>query len=109
MTDDVELIVIFGVLHLVALSLGVLMFVMFLRTDSSDPQGGPEEEEGGGGNDRVSAGPKTSPPGGIPLPHAEPGRRRLRTHERLGDSRDRPARRRVAEPAAPARRRVPQR
>lgn len=109
MTPDEELIVIFGVLHLVALGLGVLMFVMFLRTESSDPQHGPEEDDGGGGgNDRVSAGPKTSPSGGIPLPDAQPARRRLRSHERLRDSRARPSRRQAPEPE-PARRHVRQR
>jgi hypothetical protein len=110
MSPDEELVVIFGALHLVALALGVLMFVLFLRSDSTDSQQGPEEDDGGGGggSDRISDRPKTSPSGGVPLPDAEPAPVRLRGHERLRDLRPRPDRRRVVEPA-PARRRVPQR
>jgi len=99
---------IFGALHLVALALGVLLFVMFLRSDTQDE--GPEEDEGGGGggSDRISGAPKTSPSGGIPLPDAEPAPVRLRGHEKLADLLPRPERRRVSEPAR-APRRVPQR
>ena len=101
---------IFGALHLVALALGVLMFVLFLRSDSTDGRQGPEDDDsgGGGGSDRITDRPKTSPSGGVPLPDAEPAPVRLRGHERLRDLLARPDRRRVAEPA-PARRRVPQR
>ena len=101
---------IFGSLHLVALAMGVLLFVMFLRSDTQDGGDGPEEDEGGGGggSDRISDTPKTSPSGGIPLPDADPAPVRLRGHERLSDLRPRPERRRVAEPG-PAPRRVPQR
>jgi hypothetical protein len=109
MSPDEELVVIFGALHLVALALGVLMFVLFLRSDSTDSQQGPEEDDGGGGgSDRITDRPKTSPSGGVPLPDAEPAPVRLRGHERLRDLTRRPERRRVVEPA-PARRRVPQR
>ena len=92
---------IFGALHLVALALGVLLFVMFLRSDATDGSDGPEEDEGGGGggSDRISGAPKTSPSGGIPLPDAEPAPTRLRGHEKLSDLRRRPERRRVTEPA----------
>ena len=91
---------IFGALHLVALALGVLLFVMFLRSDTTDGGEGPEEDEGGGGggSDRISGTPKTSPSGGLPLPDAEPAPVRLRGHERLADLRHRPDRRRVVEP-----------
>ena len=110
MSSDEELMLIFGALHLVALALGVLLFVMFLRSDASDGGDGPEEDEGGGGggSDRISRPPKTSPSGGIPLPDAEPAPVRLRGHEKLSDLRPRPERRRVTEPARTPRR-VPQR
>ena len=100
---------IFGALHVVALAMGALLFVMFLRSDPIDGHGDSEEDEGGGGgSDRISDLPKTSPPGGIPLPDAEPAPVRLRGHERLADLRPHRERRRVAEPS-PAPRRVPQR
>jgi hypothetical protein len=107
MSPDEELMLIFGTLHLVALALGAVLFVMFLRSDSADGREPPDEDEGGGGggSDRISDTPKTSPSGGIPLPDAEPAPVRLRGHERLADLLPRPERRRVAEPG-PARRRV---
>ncbi|MGH2967447.1 MAG: hypothetical protein ACRDK0_00060, partial [Solirubrobacteraceae bacterium] len=63
MSPDEELLLIFGALHLVALALGVLMFVLFLRSDTADGREPPEEDEGGGGggSDRISGTPKTSP------------------------------------------------
>jgi hypothetical protein len=108
MSPDEELMVIFGGLHLVALALGVLLFVLFLRSDTIDGRDGSEEDDsGGGGSDRISDRPKVSPSGGIPLPDAEPAPTRLRGHERLSDLRPRRDRRRVVEPAVnPSRRRV---
>jgi hypothetical protein len=108
MSADEQLVLIFGGLHLVALILGVLLFVLFLRSDSLDGGSDPEEGEGGGGggSDRIHDRPKTSPSGGIPLPDAEPAPVRLRGPGRLADLLPSPDRRRVAEPAAPARRRV---
>ncbi len=98
---------IFGALHLVALGLGAILFVMFLRSDSTDGRNPPEEDDGGGGgNDRVTDKPKISPSGGIPLPDAFQSSTRLRSHERLRDAYRQRERRRVAEPAQPARRRV---
>ena len=62
MTPDEELMVIFGALHLVALVLGAVLFVMFLRSDAGSRFKGPEEDDGGGGgNDRIGGGPKSSP------------------------------------------------
>jgi hypothetical protein len=106
MSPDEELMLIFGALHLVALALGVLLFVMFLRADAGNEHEPPEEDEGGGGggSDRISDTPKTSPSGGIPLPDAEPAPVRLRGHERLADLRPRPERRRVTEPQRTPRR-----
>jgi len=99
---------IFGTLHLIALVLGVVLFAMFLRSGSGSDRRPPEDDDtgGGGGNDRISDGPKISPSGGIPLPDAEQSAVRLRTHGTLRDAIRRPDRRRVAEPAEPARRRV---
>ena len=105
MSPDEELLLIFGTLHLVALALGVLLFVLFLRSDTMEGRDPPEEDEGGGGgSDRISGTPKTSPSGGIPLPDAEPAPVRLRGHERLADLRPRTDRRRVAEPDTAPRR-----
>ncbi len=100
MSPDAELMLIFGVLHLFAVALGALLFVMFLRSDTTT-QWRPEDDEdgGGGGNDRVTRRPKSSPPGGLPLPDAVPPRVRLRSHERLRDVQPRPARRPAREPA----------
>ena len=99
---------IFGVLHLVALVLGVVLFVMFVRADRNSRSGPHDDDDsgGGGGNDRIGGKPKDSPPGGIPLPDASPAPFRLRGTERLRDLRGRPGRRRVVEPARPSRRRV---
>lgn len=106
MQPNEELMLIFGALHLVALALGVVLFVMFLRADTTSSWQPPDDDDpGGGGNDRISDPPKPSPPGGIPLPDADQPRSRLRPpHERLRDGRERPRRRPVREP-----RRTPQR
>jgi hypothetical protein len=109
MSPDAELMLIFGVLHLIAIVLGALLFVMFLRSESTDRWEPPEDDEGGGGgNDRVSAGPKRSPSGGMPLlPDAVAPLVRLRSHDRLADLRPKRDRRPTREPAPhrrPARR-----
>jgi hypothetical protein len=86
-TPDQELMLIFGALHLVAIMLGALLFWMFLRTDTSrDQRPSDEDEGGGGGNDRVRERPKSPPPGGLPLPDAQPSRARLRAPGRLADA-----------------------
>jgi hypothetical protein len=106
-TPDEELMVIFGALHLVALVLGLVLFVMFLRSEAGYGRRPPEDDDGGGGgNDRLGKGPKGSPSGGIPLPDADPAPVRLRGHEKLADVRPRRERRPVREPARPGRRRV---
>src|SRR3954470_23612680 len=107
MSPDAELLVIFGVLHLVALLLGGALFLMFLRSDGASTWTPDDEDDsGGGGNDRVSDKPKTSPSGGIPLPFAVQSDKRLRSgHDKLAD----PGRRRVRtrKPIEPARPRAP--
>ena len=90
MSPDAELMLIFGTLHLIAVALGVGLFVLFLRSESQQGFKPPDEDDGGGGNDRVPGRPKTSPSGGVPLPDAVPPKVRLRSHERLADLRPRP-------------------
>ena len=46
MTPDEELMVIFGALHVIALALGVVLFMMFLRSDSTSSWKPPEDDEG---------------------------------------------------------------
>jgi hypothetical protein len=102
--------VIFGALHIIALALGVVLFMMFLRSDSTTSWKPPEDDEGGGGggNDRLpSSTPKPKPTGGVPLPDADPARARLRGHEKLRDARPRPLRR-EPHPPSPHRRPVRQ-
>jgi hypothetical protein len=102
MSPDEELMLIFGVLHLVALGLGVVLFVMFLRSEAGSDNPPPDDDDpgSGGGNDRIWDRPKTSPSGGIPLPDANPADARLRSHgDRLRDAYRTRERRRVAEPA----------
>src|SRR3954463_13059432 len=103
MSPDAELLVIFGVLHLVALVLGGALFLMFLRSDSASSWTPDDEDDsGGGGNDRITDKPKTSPSGGIPLPFGvQPARRRRSGHDKLAAPSRRHVRRRV--PAEPAR------
>src|SRR3954462_3951728 len=93
MSPDSELLVIFGVLHFVALALGGVLFVMFLRSDgaSSWPQDD-EDDGGGGGNRPTSDRPKTPPSGGTPFPSAVQSNPRLRSGP---DKRADPSRRRV--------------
>jgi hypothetical protein len=104
MSPDEELIVIFGALHLIALALGAILFIMFLRAETADGFPPPEDEEGGGGgggNDRISPSPQTSPSGGVPLLDADQSDTRLRSHgERLSSRRER---RTVRHPAQPRR------
>ncbi len=102
MSPDAELMLIFGTLHLIAVALGALLFVMFLRSEATKPWQPPDEDEGGGGggNDRLpQRPPASSPPGGLPLPDAVPPTVRLRSHERLRDLTPRPLRRPAREPA----------
>jgi hypothetical protein len=107
MSPDAELLVIFGVLHLVALVLGGALFLMFLRSDDASSWSGEDEDDsGGGGNDRITDKPKTSPNGGIPLPFAVQSDKRLRgAHDKLVDPGRRQVRtRKTLEPARPRRR-----
>src|SRR4029078_12290496 len=106
MSPDAELLVIFGVLHLVALVLGGAAFLMFLRSDGGSSWSGDDEGDfAGGGNSRISDKPRTSPSGGIPLPFAVQSDKRLRSgHDKLADPSRRHVRRRTpAEHSRPTR------
>jgi hypothetical protein len=103
-TPDQELMLIFGALHLIALGLGGVLFVMFLRSESADEYEPPSDEDegsdggGGGGNDRLPRPARPRPGGGIPLPDAVPARQRLRGHGKLSDAHAGRARRQVHGP-----------
>jgi hypothetical protein len=79
---------IFGALHLVALAFGAVLFLMLLRSQTTDAWRPPPEDEddgGGGGNDRRRR-PTPPSPGGIGLPaEASPARVRLREHGKLAE------------------------
>jgi hypothetical protein len=101
MSPDAELMLIFGTLHLIAVALGAFLFVMFLRSETTKPWKPPEDDDGGGGgNDRLpTRPPRSSPPGGLPLPDAVQPTIRLRSHERLRDLTPSRSRRPAREPA----------
>jgi hypothetical protein len=101
MVSDAELVLLFTVLHVIALAVVTVLLVMFLRSDTTRMWSPPEEGEGGdgGGNDRL--GPRIKPGpggGGLPLPDAVPARVRLRDHRRLADLLPTPTRRPSREP-----------
>src|SRR3954470_8297416 len=115
MSPDAELVLIFGTLHLIAVAFGAGLFLMFLRSETTQPWQPPDEDDGGGGggNDRLPARPKTSPsrglplphpptpppPGALPLPDAVPASVRLRGPGRLSELRPQRERRPAREPA----------
>lgn len=107
-TAEQELMVIFGGLHLIALTFAVVLLVMFLRSEATTAWEAPhEDDEGGGGdggNDRVGDPPRPPSPGGLALDNPAPARARLRGHERLADTYPGRTRRPEHEPErAPAR------
>ena len=88
MAADAELLVVFGVLHLIGILLAAALFVMLLRADSNAPPPPPADgEDGGGGGGRRPDPPAPRPRGGlgIPLAHSRPARARLREPARLAD------------------------
>ena len=92
MTADEELTLIFGVIHLIAIGFGGVLFWMFLKSDTAPAWEPPEDDDsggdggGGGGNDRLGARPKKPSPGGLPLPDAAQAKLRLRGPGRLADA-----------------------
>jgi hypothetical protein len=107
MVSDAELVLLFTVLHVIALGVVTVLLVMFLRSDTTRMWSPPEEGEGGdgGGNDRLGPHIKPGPGGGgLPLPDAAPARVRLRDHTRLADLLPTPPRRPERDPERPPRR-----
>ena len=101
-TAEQELMVIFGGLHLIALSFAAILFVMFLRSETMTAWEAPRDEDdggGGGGNDRVDDAPRHPSPGGFALDNPQPARARLRGHERLADAYPERRRRPAHDPA----------
>ena len=96
-TADEELTLIFGVIHLIALGFGGVLFWMFLKSPTTTVWEPPEDDDpdggGGGGNDRLGERPKKPPPGGLPLPDARQAKLRLRGPGRLADAYPPPQRR----------------
>jgi hypothetical protein len=102
MVGDAELVLLFTILHVIALGLVTGLLVMFLRSDTSRAWSPPDDGDGGegGGNDRL--GPNVTPGpggGGLPLPDSLPARVRLRDHTRLADLLPSPVRRPAREPS----------
>jgi hypothetical protein len=107
MVSDAELVLLFTVLHVIALGVVTVLLVMFLRSDTTRMWSPPEEGEGGdgGGNDRIGPRIKHGPGGGgLPLPDAVPARVRLRDHTRLADLLPTPPRRPERDPERTPRR-----
>ncbi len=107
MSRDTEMVVIFGVLHLVALGLVGMLLLMFLRSEPAAHrrEPGADSDGGGGCEPPRPARPRGPGDGGLLLPDASPARRRLRGPGRLGED-TRPVRRPAHEPL-PAPPRVP--
>ena len=87
MSPDAELMLIFGTLHLIAVALGALLFVMFLRSEATKPWQPPDEDEGGAAAATTacrSARPRAHRPADCRCPTRCPPVR-LRSHERLRD------------------------
>jgi hypothetical protein len=109
---DEELVVVFGLLHLVGIGFGLMFLAMFLRSEPAsawrpDSDDG-SSEDGGGGRPHVPRAPTSPRDDGLPLPDALPARRRRREPPRRGDLIPRRPRRPAHPPApAPVRRRLP--
>ena len=73
-----------GLLYL-ALVLGVIFLPMVLGRRGSSGDSDSDSDGGGGNGPRPPRTPPSKPRGGIPLEDAEPGRVRLRGHDRLAD------------------------
>lgn len=100
MSNDTELVVLFAMLHLVALAAAGALLLFALR--SGDRYGDPPHEPGSGGGGPPD--PPRRPVAGPPLAAAAPARSRLREPARLADLLPPPRRRGAREPKRPARR-----
>jgi hypothetical protein len=94
-TDDQQLMVMFGVIHLIGLTFICALLWMFIRSDTVDGPGfEPDDDGGGGSRPPAPDSPRDRGLDGLPLPDAMPARRRLREPGRIGEERRerRPAR-----------------
>lgn len=101
MSGDLKLVLVFVGLHLAGFLMIGVLFVMFLRSETTQAWRPPDDDDsdGGGGSDRIPPSAPDKPrPGGLPLPDAVPARVRLREPARLADLIPPPARRPVPEP-----------
>ena len=79
MPADAGLIALIGALHVLATALAALLFLLFIRADTTTEWSPPDGEDDDGGNDRDRPRPADGPRGGgLPLPDAVPARVRLR-------------------------------
>lgn len=91
---DTKLVVLFAMLHFVAIAAGGGLLLFALHGD--DPYHMPGHPPGEGGNRPPDPPPR--PTGGPPIPAATPARVRLREPARLADLLPPPSRRAVREP-----------
>jgi hypothetical protein len=110
MSGDVELMLMVAGMHLLGLVCAAALILPALRNDPGLPPRGERDSDDGWGHGppRRPSSPSDTPPGGLPLPDAEPAAVRLRDHRRLGDLLPRRERRPAWEPARePSREPVP--
>jgi hypothetical protein len=98
MSTDTELVVLFAILHVVALAGGGGLLLLALSGGGGDEDA---HHEPGSGGDQLSTPPRR-PTDGPPLTVAEPARVRLREPARFADLLPRPPRRGTPEPKRPA-------
>jgi hypothetical protein len=100
MDPDAELLVIFGVIHIVGLSFACALLWHFAHSEPSENWSPPDEDGGGGGGNVIPQPPRPTRPrgGGLPLPDAVPARVRLREPGRISDARPARQRRPAREP-----------
>src|SRR5438477_2451416 len=86
MSGDVELMLMIAGMHLLGLVCAAALLLPALRGGSDlPPRSDRDSDDGWGHGPPPSPAPFGAPPGGLPLPDAEPARVRLRDHRRLSD------------------------
>ena len=98
MSNDTELVVLFAMLHLIALTGGGALLLLAFSGDDGYQDMHPDRGPGGD----QPPDPPRRPIGGPPLPVAAPARVRLREPARLADVLPRAPRRGAREPKRPA-------
>jgi hypothetical protein len=98
MSNDTELVVLFAILHLIALAAGGGLLLLAFSGDDGYEDVHPDRRSGGD----QPPDPPRRPIGGPPLPVAAPARVRLREPARLADLLPRGPRRGTREPKRPA-------